>query len=74
MTQIQIRIEEVEIDGKPKLQCHIDNMRADTSTEKEKAFCDLMEKSITNAVMDSLKNVQVLSQSSWPDATTEVQS
>ncbi len=71
MTQIQIRIEEVKIEGKPKIQCHIDNMRADTATEKEKQFCDLMEKSITNAVMDSLKNVQVLSKSSWPNQITE---
>ncbi len=71
MTQIQVRIEEVEVDGRKKLSVHIDNMRADSATEKEKEFCDLTEKKITEMVMATLKNVTVLSHSEWPKTTEE---
>jgi len=71
MTQIQVRIEEVEIEGKRKLSVHIDNMRADSATEKEKQFCDLTEKTITEIVIATLKNVTILSHSEWPKTTEE---
>lgn len=67
MTGLFIRITQIEIDGKPKVNISIDNCRADNCTISEQILCDRLEPLIQAIVEQNVKNPVITDKTTWKD-------